>query len=313
MTVGRLLDRIWAILRGHARLFLKLSAMPAVATLAMYAVMIGVLAAAGVFHAPQPPDPNRLVWILLPEMLIIALPMMVVFAVSQAAVCDGAIAANRGVAAACGDLYRKAWSKAGRYTWLTVLCWLILMAPMLAGFALVAVAGALSGRMSDGNVGAWFVLLPLMLLLYAGGFVYMIWMMLRLGLAFPACVTEDLTAWEAVQRSGRLTNKAKGRMFLVLLVVYAISYAAVLVLEMLAFAAIAIVILIGAAFHMHMGQPLAIAGLVVAGIVFLAAICLFSALMWAAYAVTLSVLYEDQVLRMDGPPPSPALMSGGTA
>lgn len=309
MTVGRLLDRIWTILRGHKGLFIKLGVMPTAAMLALYAVMAGLLAAAGMFHVPpQPPDPARVLWIVFPGMLIIMVPMMLVFAVFQAATCAAALALHRGTEPASGDVYRLAWSKAGRYTWLVILCWLIVAAPMLLGGILLGGATLLAGRGgSDVNPGAWFIMVPLILLIYAGATVYMIWMTLRLGLAFPACVAEDLTAVEAIRRSSRLTVKAKGRMFLVLLVEWAISYAVMLVFEMVSMAAVAIVMLIGSAFHMQINEPLSIAILVVLGIIFMAAICLMSMLMWAAYAIGLSVIYEDQVLRIDGFPARPAL------
>jgi hypothetical protein len=315
MTVGRLLDRIWTILRGHARLFVRLGVMPAVSMLVLYGVMFGCFALAGLFQFPPPQqlsEPQRLLWIVFPAMLIAMVPMMVVFALFQGATCDAAIAVNRGIEPACGDLYRRAWSKTGRYTWLVLLSWLILMAPMLVGFALIVVGGMLAGPHNDGHSGAWFVLVPLIVLLYVGGVVYMIWMMLRIGLAFPACVAEDLTALEAVQRSGRLTVKAKGRMFLVLLVEWVISYAVMMVLEIVGMAVLGILILIGSALHMQMQEPVTIAALVLVGIILMGAICLLSMLMWSAYAVGLSVLYEDQVFRIDGPT-NAAAMSGAPA
>ncbi|HEY2858108.1 MAG TPA: hypothetical protein VGJ21_06810 [Terracidiphilus sp.] len=307
MTVGRLLDRIWTILRGHAKLFLKLGVIPAAATLVLSGVMVGVLALAGIFHTSPPPDPQRALWLVLPAMLIFMVPMMVVFAVYHAATCDAALAINRGQEPSSADLNRRAWSKAGRYTWLIVLCWLIVAAPMLVAFGLFAFAGPRGGE----NGGAWLVLIPLTFLLSAGAMGYAIWMTLRLGLAVPACVAEDLTAWEAVERSGRLTVKAKGRMFLVFLVVWAISYAAMLVFEMVAGAAIGILMLIGAVLHMQIEQPASIAVLVVVGIVFMAAIGVLEMLMWSAYIICLSVIYEDQVLRIDGPASASPALAGG--
>jgi hypothetical protein len=317
MTVGRLLDRIWTILRSHSKLFVKLGVIPAAATLILCGVMFGCFAAAGLFHFPptqQPPNLQRVLWIVFPASLIISVPMMVVFAVYQAATCNAALAVNRGLEPACGELNRRAWGKAGRFTWLMVMHWLIVVAPLYAGMALFGLAGVFAGGSGgDRNPGTWFVLIPFIFLLYIGGFVYMIWMMLRLGLAFPACVAEDITAWEAVKRSGRLTVKAKGRMFLVMLVVYAISYAVMMVFELVGLAAVGILILIGSAFHMQITQPVSIAVLVVVGIVFMAAICVMSVLMWAAYAISLSVIYEDQVLRIDGRPASAALAGGEPA
>ena len=319
MTVGRLLDRVWTILRGNFRLVVRLGVMPTAVMMALYGVMGGAMAAAGLLHFPppsQPPDP-RVFWVLFPAMLIVTVPMMVVFAVYQAATCEAALAANHGATATSSEFYRKAWKKAGRYTWLVVLCGLIMVAPFMLGVALFGLAGALLGTSGgNANPGAFFLLIPLVFLGYIGAFVYMIWMTLRLGLAFPACVAEDLTAWKAVRRAGRLAVKAKGRMFVVLLAVCAISYVAMMIFEVVAIALIGILMLIGSALSMRIDQPLSIAVLVVVGIAFLAAICLFSMLTWAAYAISLTAIYEDQVLRIDGPPantvPTPP-MSGEPA
>ena len=130
--------------------------------------------------------------------------------------------------------------------------------------------------------------------------VYCILLMLRFAVAFPASVEEGLTAWAALQRSAKLTKKAKGRIFLVLLVVYAVMYA-VNLLFMLIFVLLAA---IGAGVamlaHVTQGSPafFILIGLAVLGYLLVLVACTMFA--YAAYSTTLAVLYHDQRLRKDG-------------
>jgi hypothetical protein len=193
----------------------------------------------------------------------------------------------------------------GRYTWLVVLRGLIISIPILALFAVIAVGVLLTGLASKENPSpaALFFLVPLVMLFYLGSLVYAVIMSLRLSLAFSACVQEGLTAGQAITRSGVLTQGAKGRIFLVLLVIYAISYAFILIMYAVGLFIFAIAAVAGAGNMQHL-SPLTIALAVVAGIAILAAFLLWMALLMAAYSIAFAVFYRDQRLRKEGPPPA---------
>ena len=123
---------------------------------------------------------------------------------------------------------------------------------------------------------------------------------LRFSLAFPATVFEDLTAWQAIKRSGILTRGAKGRIFLVLLVIYAATYLAILLLMSGAALMGALGFLVFSGMHLHPSTPAFWVLAVLGGIAFLAVMVLFMAASWAGYATTFAVLYNDQRLRIDG-------------
>src|SRR5579863_8481946 len=76
----------------------------------------------------------------------------------------------------------------------------------------------------------FIVLFPFLSFLQMAAMVVGVIVALRFSLAFPASVFEDLTAWQAIKRSGVLTRGAKGRIFLVLLVIYAATYLAILLM-----------------------------------------------------------------------------------
>jgi hypothetical protein len=127
---------------------------------------------------------------------------------------------------------------------------------------------------------------------------------LRFSLAFPASVIEDLTAWQAIKRSGILTRGAKGRIFLVLLVIYAATYLAILLLMCGAAVVGAIGFFVWSGMHLHLSTPAIWILAVLAGVAFLSLMVLFMACAWAGYTTALAVLYNDQRMRIDGAPPT---------
>lgn len=306
MTVGRILDRIFAILRSNLGTFIRLGAVPVAVLLVAYGAAFALLRVKGLFPRPhQAPDSAQILAVIFPAILVALVPMMVAFAVFQAAACHASIQANRGRRIGFRQAYGEALRDAGRYVWLMVLQAICVMLPVLVTLA-AAIGGVWMRAVAASGPprpGTWFFVAPLIMLAYLLTLAYAVWMTLRLGLAFPACVEEKISAVEALKRSGYLTRQAKGRMFVVLLVVYAISYAAFLVVEFAALAVIAIVALIGAGMHLHVPFALGVAGVGILAMVFGVLVLLWMALIWAGYAISLSVLYEDQVARMD---PSPA-------
>jgi hypothetical protein len=136
-------------------------------------------------------------------------------------------------------------------------------------------------------------------------------MSLRLSLANCACVHEGLTARQAITRSGFLTQGAKGRIFLVLLVIYAISYAVMMVIYFIGLMVFGAVMLAGSAgLSAHDTTPFGYAAI---GLLIIAAaviVLFWSALLMAAYSVSFAVLYRDQCLRRDGPQAFPVSHPG---
>lgn len=110
-----------------------------------------------------------------------------------------------------------------------------------------------------------------------------------------------------MQRSASLTRNAKGRIFLVLLVVYAVVYAAELVgiLALLALAEVAAFFAMSA--HVTIGSPafFILVGLGLFG--YLLVVMAYVMLSYAAFTTSLAVIYHDQRLREDVPVPHPPI------
>jgi hypothetical protein len=313
LTFGQILDRIFRLTRSHLRPFLAIGVFPIGVMFAIFAVFIGALYLGGVFvRPPTQPSIAAILWIAIPmDMLFIPI-MFVMYGLYYGASTYAAVQADNNVDVTAGEAFRHAWGKLGRYIWLYVLRALIVAIPILVIALAVGVGGLILGLIPKGgnpNPAALFFLIPLVILFYLGAFVYAILMSLRLSLAFPACVQENITAMQAIKRSGVLTHGAKGRIFLVLLVIYAISYVAVMMLYAVALFAFAITALAGAG-HASLTSPITIVLAVAGVLVLLALVFLWSAALMAAYSIAFAVIYRDQYLRMQGPPPMPTQFVG---
>lgn len=310
MTFGQILERVFRLLRSRFLTFAAIGAIPFGALIVLDAAFFAALALAGTFrHPPVPPDPATMLWIALPLCLLGIPVALAVYGLYYGASSYAAVRVDLGLPVTAGEAFRHAWSRMGRYVWLLVLRSLIVALPILVIAVAVGIGVALLGLAAhrDANPIALFLLIPLGILLYLCAMVYAVVMSLRLSLAFPACVQEDLTARQAIRRSGELTQGAKGRIFLMLLLIYAISYAVVMVAYVVSLLIFAVAALAGLA-NMHAATPLAIGLAVLGAIVFLVLVLLWSAALMAAYSIAFAVFYRDQIVREEGPPLPPMLI-----
>jgi hypothetical protein len=228
-------------------------------------------------------------------MLLLWAGMMLLYALFEAAANWAALQVDAAAPAGVWAAWRHVGSKAGRYVWLAILRMLVAFGPFLVAMLLLGIVAVIAQLASGGNVrpGVLFLLVPLGILLAVGGIVYMVLAMIWLSLAYPASIAEDLPAWQAIRRSIAVSRGTRGRIFLALLVVYAISMAAVLVVELAGIALFAIGALV--IVSMHLPAVYGYIGIGIGVLVFLPVLVVALALTCSAYAVTLSVIYRDQV------------------
>ncbi|HXR38288.1 MAG TPA: hypothetical protein VN776_04320 [Terracidiphilus sp.] len=307
MSFGQILDRVFRLIRSHWKPFVGIGLLPIGAVVVFEGVLFGALFAEGVFqHPPAQPNAATILRIVVPLVVLGVPVLLLAYGVYYSASSYAALAADGGRTVTAREALRHAWSKAGRYVWLMVLRSLIIAIPIFVLVFAVAVGGMMLGLIQRGNPSpaALFFLLPLAILFYLGAVVYAVIMSLRLSLAFPACVQEGLTAMQAIKRSGVLTQGAKGRIFLMLLIIYAISYAFVMVMYAVGLFVFAIGSLAGAG-NLHDMTPLGYFAVGLLGVCALVVVLLWSVLLMAAYSISFAVFYRDQRLRKDGPPPTP--------
>jgi hypothetical protein len=305
LTFGQILDRIFRLVRAHLRPFMAIGLLPMASIFGLEALIFAGLAIAGVFPHPPAQMTSRTIVTIGFSFLVIFLPIIFfVYGLYYGAATYAALEADHGRKVTAAEAFRHGRGRIGRYAWLMLLSSLFISLPIFVCITAIGIGALMLGlmRSANPNPAALFFLIPLAALFYLGSIVYAIFMSLRLSLAFPACVHENLTAMQAIRRSGVLTNGAKGRIFLVLLVIYAISYVAVMILYAVGLFAFAIGALTGAG-HASLTSPITIALAVAGVLVLLALVFLWSAVLMAAYSTAFAVLYRDQCLRKDGPPP----------
>ena len=310
MSFGQILDRIFRLVRSHLRPFLAIGMFPIGVMFAIFVAIIVALYLGGVFvRPPAQPSAAAILWIAVPADLLFIPVMFVMYGLFYGASTYAALQADHDVKVTAGEAFSHAWSKLGRYVWLMVLRSLIVAIPIVVVALAVGVGGLMLGLFPKGgnpDPAALFFLIPLFILFYLGAIVYAILMSLRLSLAFPACVHENITAMQSIKRSGVLTPGAKGRIFLVLLIVYAISYIAMMILYVVGLFAFAIAAFAGAASHASLTSPTTIALAVAGGLAVIVVVLVLSAILMAAYSVAFAVFYRDQCLRKEGQLPAPA-------
>jgi hypothetical protein len=319
MPFGVMLERVYRILRDHMKVFLGLAVPPAVATIILYGAMMGFMftnlrpyLAKGSAPLDAAVAQLAMMRVLFPAILVMMIPMMAVFAFYLAAAFYASNKIDSGVGASVRECFGQGWARLGRSLGLFLWIYFRAFGPLLA---IEVVGFGISGWLGLDGAGhnlpsAFFAIFPIGMLLFVASYVYGVIVGLRLSLAFPASIEEGLTAGEAIRRSGQLTKGSKGRIFLLLLVIYAIANACVMVLYFVGLLVIVIGALVMAAMSLHPTDPLFVVAAVVAGIAVLCFLYVWIALLYASMVVTLSVVYHDQRRRMDASLPAQLSATG---
>jgi len=309
LTFGQILDRVYRLMRAHCKLFCGIASVPAAAVFLFTAALVsfevkifGALMAGNPISLPAFPMYFIVIFLIGEPLLLL------VCALYLPAAIHAAVQADRGVTVTFRQAYRAAWSRFGRYLWLMILWTLYLAVPIVVLAASIAIPTALM-HLSAGTApgsGFPFILIPLIVLMYLCVIAYAILISLRFALAYPASMEEDLTARAALRRSAQLTRGSKGRIFLVILVVYAAVYAVQLAC-MLVLGVLASLVALGAMLaHVAVGSPafFTLVGLGVLGYVLTIVVTVLLA--YSALTTALAVLYHDQRLRKESASPAPA-------
>jgi uncharacterized membrane protein len=188
---------------------------------------------------------------------------------------------------------RQGW----RYTFLLFLEGLIVYAaPIAVWTALIAISavGAAVGQSAGLNSltsGALFALA--IFLVITGLAAYVVWMLLRLCLAFPACVVEQIPATAALKRSSALSKGTKGRIFLLYILGLALNWLVSIGITVPLTIVMAQIPDSGSAKHAAAAGTATI--LIIYGTGFIV-----QALIKPIYGIALTLFYYDQRIRQEG-------------
>ena len=297
MTLGEILDRTTQLYRRN---FLSFAGIAAVPTAVILAMMIPVFAMAGIgglaITRSAALGGTLLVFVVL---LCVVLFVVAIAAtvISQAALIRAVIAAYNGQKLKIREALKSARPQFWRYLGLMFLQGIFvgLIPGVLAGIAIGIVF--LLARAAGGGIAANAAAGFGVFLIGAAAAVIIVMRALTYSLAMPACIAEGKPAWESLLRSKKLSKGARGRIFLMFLLVWLLS----VVVSMIGYISMMIVTIVVAAMGKAAGGPAtATALLVVAEIVNVLVNFAIQTLITPVYMTGLVLFYFDQRIRTEG-------------
>ncbi len=295
-TLGEILDRTMQLYRRNFLLFAGSAAPPSAVMLAMLlaiAAVVGFFARAGVGGVKAH---GVAMAIVLIAVAAVAVPAEIgATVVSQAALVRAGISAHLGQKLRIREAIKSVWPRFWTYLGLLLLqtLFVALIPGAIAGGAIGAAIALTATARSSGLVGGAAVGF-FTFLIVAAALVSIILLLLTYSLAMPACVAEQMPAWAAMQRSGKLTEGTRGRIFLMLLLIWALSA----VVSMAAYIPMMIVTAVVSA--MGHGAQYAVVVFVIAEIVNVLVNFAVQVLVTPVYATALVLFYFDQRIRTEG-------------
>lgn len=298
-TLSEILDRTAQLYRARFLLFLGIAILPMGVALALgcgIALVVAWWNAAGA-RSVSPGTGFVLVGIFCIAAALVALPIFLAAkALATAAMNHAASRIHMDETTTIRDAYKTVWRRGWRYVWLCFLqilfIWVIPIAAWIA-LALIGTVGTVLARKAGMGGATGTLLVLLVFLVYAALTCYGVWMLLRLSLAFPACVVEQLTAWKSLKRSSALSKGTRGRVFLLYLLGAALSW-------LLSFG---VILLLMVLFFMIPGmdsQKHAQAAGLVAGFIIYGCAFAVQTLVKPVYGIALALFYYDQRIRLEG-------------
>lgn len=293
LSLGEILDQTAQLYRRNFLLFAGTAVIPTAVIFGLYLV-IAVAAGLPLFintAAGRPPSPAF--GVLFIVLMLAAMPFLLVPMVfSQAGVTRAAVNAFRGnkmrVREALAGVKPRFW----RYLGLLLVQFVVVVgvpgvfAAAIIAAALIAARAAGPGFVILAGLGAF--------VLGAAAMVAIVLLGLSLCLGMATSVVEDMPAWEALKRARKLSKGARGRIFVMFLVVWCIMMA----LSMVGY--IPTMLIVGIVAATGHGSPTASAALVVLQVVNLLVNFCMQTLVSPAYLVALVMFYFDQRVRLEG-------------
>jgi hypothetical protein len=297
LTLGEILDRTTQLYRRNFLSFAGIAALP---TAVILAVMIPVLALAGIGGVAITKNAvlggTLLVFVVLLGVVLFAVAIAATV-ISQAALVRASIAAFNGQTFRVREALKSAWPQFWRYLWLLILQGIFvgLIPGALAAVAIGIVF--LLARAAGGGIGANAAAGFGVFLIVAAALVIIVMRALTYSLGMPACVQEDKPAWDSLERSKKLSKGARGRIFLMFLLVWLLA----MVVSMIGYVPMMIVTIAAAAMGQKAGGGgTAVVLMVTAEILNLLVNFAIQTLITPVYMIGLVLFYFDQRIRTEG-------------
>jgi hypothetical protein len=232
-TLGEILDRTANLYRSRFLVFFGLAAIPAGVVLGFAGGMVLLMTWSGALSVKSTnSNPEAIAAMILGVTLLglVALPLTIGGnALCGAALCHAASTVVLGGRIAIASSLKAVWKRGWHYTGLFLLqgviifgvpfaLWMALLMLTAIGVAVTAGGG---GGSAGGLLGG-----VLVLLMFLGLTVYVVWMLLQICLAFPVAVVESAGIGVALKRAWQLCKGTRWRMLALFALVMALSQVA---------------------------------------------------------------------------------------
>jgi hypothetical protein len=230
LSLGEILDRTAQLYRENFILFAGIASVYAGVLLVLNLMQIAMAELLRQFHMARYETFATLGFVIL------IFPVIVICSGAAMAANNRAVAwVNLGEPATIRGAYRSILPRLGRYLWIMAIAMFFAYLPFVVIYAaffllLFAVPGFNGGAAhhQGSSADSYAAILVLMgaigiLVLTFPAMIYAIWMAIRYSLAIPASVVENLKARVAIRRSIELTRGARGRIFVLGLLIAVIQ------------------------------------------------------------------------------------------
>jgi hypothetical protein len=299
-TLSEILDRTVHFYRSRFLVFLGISVVPTVVVLVLAGGIIGTSVWWDKYSTASfsPAVAVVLTAVFVAAIVLAAVPAyLAATALSSAALNHAASCAVLDEPFTIRDAYKTVGRRGWRYLGLYVLEGLIVWGiPLAVWTALVflSTAGAFLVKMAGMSGVTGGTLFGLGIFLVVVALVgYCIWMLLRLSLAFPACVVEQIGVIAALRRSGLLSVGTKGRIFLLYLLGLVLSW--IVSIGLMIPMSIIVALLPGSTSPQHAQTAAVVMAIVMYGATFAV-----QAFIKPIFGIALMLFYYDQRIRIEG-------------
>jgi hypothetical protein len=291
-TLGEILDRTAQLYRGNFWLFAGVAAVPMGVMLGI--AVIGVI----VFLVAQPAVGGKFgtsvtVILVVAACVAVAVPIYITaYVYCCAGLTKAAASAQRGekltIRAALQSVRPRFWSYLG---FLFLQGFVVILIP---GVVAAGVVATLFYMMTRAGMAGSAAIGFLIFLAVVAAVVFVAWLALCYAMGMAACVVEKKSPWESMQRAAQLSKGARGRIFVMFLLVVALG----MVVSMIAYIPFTLVVafLTASGTNMQSASTAIIVAQILNAVVNVALQVALTPVSWIA----LVLFYYDQRVRKEG-------------
>jgi hypothetical protein len=228
-TLGEILDRTFQLYRNNFWRFAGIAALPLVLAMLLAIPAVAIFTIPGI--AGGIGDPAAMIrGIAFGLAFVVLLPLYLAFyALSIAGITEATVSAQRGERPTIRTALKGAWPRLWTYSWLLLLQAIVAcLVPMCAAVVVIGPLIYLISR-SGAGLGAGFALGFLVFAVGGAAIGVIVWLALSFSMGMAVCVAEKKTAWQSLRRSWRLSQGTRGRIFVLYLLVLALSFVALMI------------------------------------------------------------------------------------